>query len=73
MIDGYLWMHVYMTNRILKIDYETAQILEQYDGKRLDAVEKGHKYGEVLNGIAYNKKNKMFIMTGKYWKNYYEI
>lgn len=29
--------------------------------------------GYVLNGIAYNEKNKSFLVTGKKWNNFYEI
>ena len=29
--------------------------------------------GYVLNGIAYNKKNNTFLVTGKKWNNFYEI
>ena len=28
---------------------------------------------DVLNGLAYNKKNKTVLVTGKYWSNFYEI
>lgn len=29
--------------------------------------------GEVLNGIAYDKVNKKFLLTGKLWGYFYEV
>ena len=55
-------MNVYMTNRILKVDYETGTVIDEFDGRLLTDNEKGLAYGEVLNGIAYSsRKNKVFI------------
>ena len=29
--------------------------------------------GDVLNGIAYDKSNKKFVVTGKKWGYFYEV
>ena len=30
-----------------------------------------NRYNAVLNGIAYNKEEKNFLITGKLWENVY--
>jgi len=72
-VDGKIWLNVYMTNRIVKVDYELGKVVEEYDGSALTAHEKGRKYGEVLNGIAYHQQSGKYILTGKYWDKYYQI
>lgn len=29
--------------------------------------------GEVINGIAYDKINSKFIVTGKHWSKFYQV
>ena len=39
----------------------------------MSALKAENQDGEVLNGIAYLPNKKTFLVTGKYWKNMYEI
>ena len=36
-------------------------------------VEKGKGNGEVLNGIAFNKKTQKLYVTGKFWPKTFEV
>ena len=48
-------------------------MIERYDASKLISNEKGLQSDEVINGIAYNNETKKFILTGKHWKNFYEV
>lgn len=69
-VDGFLYANVYTTNNIVRIEASTGRITHVYD---LSALKSENNDGEVLNGIAYNKANKTFIVTGKNWKYMYEV
>lgn len=81
-VNGYLWANQYLTNFVLKIDVTTGKVIKSYDMtylKDLASVyatnHRGKKlsYGEVLNGIGYNKQYKIFYLTGKDWPLIFEI
>jgi glutaminyl-peptide cyclotransferase len=69
LIDGYLYANIYMDSRICKIDTATGKILSYYNlSPMVNAQGEGV---DVLNGICQNK-GKVYV-TGKWWKNLYEI
>lgn len=81
-IDGYIWANVYLSNNIVKIDPSTGKVLLVIDFSHLVklAFTKSAKtkfgeldYSECLNGIAYNHKKKLFILTGKNWPSVYIV
>ena len=57
----------------MKINYEDGIVVDEYDGSKLVAHETGLKRDEVINGIAYSKESKKYILTGKKWSNFYEV
>lgn len=73
-IEGYIFANQYLTNNIYKIDPVTGEVI----GK-LDLSEVGEKVrvtdpqADVLNGIAYEKKSKLLLITGKQWPATYAI
>lgn len=69
-VDGHIYANVYTTNQIAKIDATNGKVLAVSDLK--DIVNENTD-GEVLNGIAYSPVTKTFFITGKYWKNMYEV
>jgi glutamine cyclotransferase len=80
---------IYLTRendkRIFKISPATGKILKVYNMLNLlnfelktnsisliiNKSDKGFNFS--LNGIAYDKKKKVFILTGKNWGHYYEV
>ncbi len=75
-IDGVIYANVYQTYLILKIDVNTGQVLGKVDLKNiLTPLEKAQlkQFDEVLNGIAYNKEEDVFYLTGKHWPFLYEV
>lgn len=73
-IEGYIYANQWQTNNIYKIDPATGEVI----GK-LDLSEVGEKVrvtdpqADVLNGIAYEKKSKLLLITGKQWPATYAI
>ena len=79
--NGFIYLNIYLDNRIAKVNIQNGEIVKFYNMQNLIEFEfkKGilttsnfHK-GDVLNGIAYNDKNKSFLITGKRWGYMYEI
>lgn len=64
---------MYYSNSIYKINYETGKAVDEYDQSSLVRSEPNLKADEVLNGIAYDKKNNIFLLTGKDWNSIYQV
>ena len=80
--NGYIYANIYYKNNIIKINEKNGKIEKTYELDILmdneinnNNVTKEYLFdnGYVLNGIAYNKKNNTFLVTGKKWNNFYEI
>ncbi|OHD09383.1 glutaminyl-peptide cyclotransferase [Sphingopyxis sp. RIFCSPHIGHO2_12_FULL_65_19] len=72
-IDGQVWANVWMTDFIVRIDPATGEVAALVDlsGLRADAGASGTD--SVLNGIAWDAKNRRLFVTGKNWPKLYEI
>ena len=76
-VDGFIWANIFMLNEIVKIDAATGRVVKRVDmsslvdAERTRLNEKGltgtFDYNNVLNGIAYDKANDVFYLTGKRW------
>jgi glutamine cyclotransferase len=53
-----VYANVYLTDKIVKIDYSNGKIVETYTLDHIVKKEPQAKMDEVLNGIAYNAKSK---------------
>lgn len=62
---GLVWANIWQENRIIAISPETGEVLYQLDLSQL-AQENQHPEA-VLNGIAYDKEQDAFWVTGKLW------
>ena len=73
-MGGYIYANVSETNLILKIDPENGRVVGRLDlsGVR-EKVHVMHSGINELNGIAYDKNSKAFLVTGKNWPLYYLI
>lgn len=73
-IKGYIYANIWMSNVIVKIDPRSGIIVGQVDLSPLvyDAKTKS-AHAEVLNGIAYDAATDKIYVTGKLWKNIYEV
>jgi glutamine cyclotransferase len=67
-IDGFIFANQWQTNYILKINATTGEVVGRMDLSAL--AEKMYPLNpdaDVLNGIAYEKKSKLLLITGKRW------
>lgn len=72
-IEGKIWANVYLTNTIVIIDPETGFVEQKLDLSTLVPDTYANPHDNVLNGIAYDQKNKKIYVTGKRWPVLYEI
>lgn len=75
-INGYIWANEWLTDRIVIINPETGEVVEELLlPDMLTAAEKNRldPNDDVLNGIAYNKKKGTVYVTGKHWPKLFEI
>lgn len=72
-VDGFVYANVYTTDRIVKIDLNSGQVVGQLDLKGL--LKKEYITGQIdyLNGIAYRPETQTFFVTGKWWPKLFEI
>jgi glutaminyl-peptide cyclotransferase len=73
-IEGSVYANLWLTNTILKIDPETGNVLGKLDLSKIgEEVRVKSPRADVLNGIAYEKKSKTLLITGKQWPACYAI
>jgi len=67
-VDGFIYANVWQTAFIVKIDPANGNVVGRMDLSSLgQEVAKFNGSFDVLNGIAYEKKSKLFLVTGKLW------
>ncbi len=73
-VDGYIYANIYETSWIVKIDASTGKVVGRLDLSTLaDEIKRMYPNTNELNGIAYDKNSKAFLITGKNWPKSYLI
>jgi glutaminyl-peptide cyclotransferase len=73
-MEGFILANQWETNRILKIDPETGNVVGTLDLTPLAQEAKlDNPRADVLNGIAYHPTTKLLIVTGKFWPSTYVL
>lgn len=73
-MDGFILANQWETNRILKIDPQTGNVVGILDLTPLVQEAKlDYPRADVLNGIAYHPATKLLIVTGKFWPSSYVL
>jgi glutaminyl-peptide cyclotransferase len=73
-VDGFIFANVYETSMIVKIDLSTGKVVGRIDLSPLAGeIERMYPTANELNGIAYDKNSKAFLITGKNWPKTYLI
>lgn len=72
-VEGQIYANVWPTERIARISPETGRVLGWIDMKGLLTQQDYSRPVDVLNGIAYDKKNGRLFVTGKFWPKLFEI
>lgn len=70
-IDGLIYANVWMTNSVVVIQPDNGKVIAVIDGSAL--VREGRNGGDVMNGIAYDKRSGKIYMTGKNWTKLFEV
>lgn len=72
-IDGLIFANIWRTNVIVQIEPETGQVVGKIDFSELVKRYEDDRNVDVLNGIAYDKKNRRLFVTGKLWPEIFEV
>ncbi len=72
-INGLVYANVYQTKEIIAFEPETGKVIKRIDCSSI--VPKGYENEAeyVLNGIAYDKENNRYFITGKKWPELFEV
>ena len=71
-INGKIFSNLYGDDKIAVIDPITGRV-EYYINLEKIMNKRNYNNIDVMNGIAYNAKNKSIYITGKWWPSIYEI
>ena len=69
-IKGEIFANIWPSTRIARISPKTGRVTGWIDLAGIVPLEKD---ADVLNGIAYDKKNDRLFVTGKLWPKVFEI
>ena len=73
-INGFIYANLWTKNMIVKIDPNDGKIKAKMDVSALYNKERGGNINLLeMNGIAWDKKTDRILVTGKFWKNFYQI
>jgi len=74
-VGDYLYANVWQTDYIVKIDKMNGVVVGVIDASGLLTEEERAELesGAVLNGIAYDPENDVFLITGKLWPKMFEV
>ncbi len=73
-VNGNIYANIWHEDYILEIDPQSGQVTARFDLRGLlPRNDRPDNREAVLNGIAYNTETNRFIVTGKYWPNFFEI
>lgn len=73
-VKGEIWANVYQTGWIIRIDPATGKLLGRIDLNQItDEQMDTSSIADVLNGIAYDAAGDRIFVTGKRWKQLFEI
>jgi glutaminyl-peptide cyclotransferase len=72
-VEGEIYANVWHSDRIARISPKTGKVLGWIDMKGLLKPDEVDHDQAVLNGIAYDAKNKKLYVTGKNWPKLFEI
>ena len=72
-INGEIWANVWLTDQIVRIDPTSGQISSIIDVSHLLPAGERQPGTDVLNGIAFDPRNKGIWLSGKRWPYLYRI
>ena len=71
-VDDHIYANVWQTDFIIRIDKTSGQVDGIVDAQDLLTPEQAAE-ANVLNGIAYDEENDLFLITGKLWPTVFAV
>ncbi len=71
-VNGEIWANIWQTDSIARINPQTGKVAGWIDLSGLQTPEE-RANADVLNGIAFDSKREVLLVTGKNWSKLYEI
>ncbi|MDP1798545.1 MAG: glutaminyl-peptide cyclotransferase [Planctomycetaceae bacterium] len=72
-VDGEIYANIWYSDRIARISPKTGEVLGWIDLSNLYPARQRPSREHVLNGIAYDAKEKQLYVTGKNWPKLYQV
>lgn len=72
-VDGEIYANIWYSDRIVRISPKTGEVLGWIDLSNLYPARQRPSREHVLNGIAYDAKEKQLYVTGKNWPKLYQV
>lgn len=72
-VNGKVFANIYTTGKIVRISAEDGRVTGWLDLSGLRNQLPSPNRAEVLNGIAFDRTNGRFLVTGKYWPKMFEV
>lgn len=72
-IEGFIYANVFLSDKILRIDPATGQVLTVIDASALRPESTKTNINSVLNGIAWDETTKSLYLSGKNWPVLYKV
>lgn len=72
-IDGQIYANVWPTERIVKIEPESGEVIGWIDAEGILDPQDHSEPVDVFNGIAYDPAGRRLFVTGKFYPKIYEI
>lgn len=77
-VDGFIYANIWMTNYLVKIDPVSGHVIAKADltdliGRYVPSTLPAGDEGSYPNGIAYDKINNQFLITGKLWPKIFAV
>ncbi len=71
-VKGEIWANIWQTDSIARINPQTGSVIGWIDCSGLLTPEE-RSNADVLNGIAYDAKRDVLLLTGKNWSKMFEV
>jgi glutamine cyclotransferase len=72
-INGLVYANIYQTEEIIVFDPTSGKVLQRIDCRKIIPNGFQGEQDNVLNGIAYDKQNDRYFVTGKRWPSLFEV
>lgn len=72
-VEGEIFANIFQKNHVARISAKSGQVTGWIDFNGLRESHAKFPGYDVLNGIAYDSEKKKLYLTGKLWKNIYEV